>query len=202
LVAPANELAMRWIECWPDWPARGLVISGSPGSGKSHLASVWQSRSQAVVLSGPDLSATTALQVAHGGSYVVEAADRASEEPLLHCFNSIIEARGYLLLTADAPPAGWGIRLADLASRLLALPVATILPPDDQLTRAVLVKLFADRQTTVPPDVVEYLLPRLERSFAALKRAVDLIDTTSLAQRRRITVPLAREVIEACQSAD
>ncbi len=62
-----------------------------------------------------------------------------------------LERGGSLLLTTPAPPAALPIALADLASRLRALPVAGIAPPDDALLAAVLVKHFADRQLRVAP---------------------------------------------------
>ena len=69
-------------------------------------------------------------------------------------------------------------------------------PPDDRLIEALLIKLFADRQLGVPPEVVTYLTTRVERSFEAVRRIVGLLDRESLARRRAVTLPLAREIVE------
>jgi chromosomal replication initiation ATPase DnaA len=114
---------------------------------------------------------------------------------LLHLINLLRERRGFLLLTARRAPARWRAVLPDLRSRLSAVPAAELAAPDDVLIEGVLVKLFADRQLRVAPEVVRFLAARIERSFAAARAAVAALDETALAGRREITVPLARELL-------
>ena len=59
-----------------------------------------------------------------------------------------------------------------------------------------LVKLFADRQLSVGAEVLTYILGRMERSFAAAHALVAALDRHALAARRRVTIPLARDVME------
>ncbi len=61
------------------------------------------------------------------------------------------------------------LRLPDLVSRLNALPVVEILPPDDALLRGVLVKHFADRQIAVAESIISFILVRMPRSMEALR---------------------------------
>ena len=127
---------------------------------------------------------------------MIEAADTAAEEPLLHLFNVVAERGGHLLLTAQQAPAQWNTVLPDLRSRLKAQPVATLAMPDDALFRAVLTKLFADRRLSVGRDVVDFLTVRLERSVEAAGSIVARLDRAAFAQKRRITVPFARLVLQ------
>jgi DnaA regulatory inactivator Hda len=196
LVAAPNQEAVAWLDRWPGWPAPALVLEGPAGSGKTHLAHVFAARAGATLL------AAAALEVARlpellgtARAAALDDAEAAEEQAFLHLYNMLAERSGHLLVLARRPPARWGISLADLRSRLLAAPVAHLLPPDDALLSAVLVKLFADRQLQVGEDVVAYLLARLERSFEAAQRAVAALDRAALAAQRRITVPLAREVL-------
>jgi chromosomal replication initiation ATPase DnaA len=198
LVTDSNAAAVGWIDRWPAWPMPALVLEGPPGAGKTHLASVWRARADAGLIEGAALDpAGVPCLLDAGRALVVEQADRAPEEPLLHLYNGFAERRLSLLLTAVAAPARWGTRLADLSSRLKALPVAPILPPDDRLIHAVLIKLFADRQMVIAEDVVDFLTARMERSFEAARRLVAGIDTAALAAHRRVTVPLARDVLRS-----
>jgi len=86
------------------------------------------------------------------------------------------------------------VALPDLVSRLRALPVVTVSAPDDALLRAVMVKLFADRQLSVDESLIAYLATRIERSFAAAREAVAQLDREALRQKRGVTRALAAEM--------
>ncbi|HEU0070032.1 MAG TPA: DnaA/Hda family protein [Alphaproteobacteria bacterium] len=201
LVAPCNEAAVAWIDAWPNWPAPALVIHGPPGGGKTHLAGVWRARAHAIEIPASSVNAfDAAAALGDAQAAVVEDADsHAAEGPfargLFHLYNLLAERRGHLLLTARAPVAQWPLTLADLRSRLQAAPAAAIELPDEGLTAALLVKLFADRQLKVGDDVLAYLLARMERSFDAAHRLVAAIDAAALDAKRNVSVPLAGEVL-------
>ncbi len=197
LVAPSNQEAVHWIDRWPAWPRGVLAVHGPAGCGKTHLAEVWRAASGALHIAAEAIGA--ALQGGElPGRVVVEDGDRGvDEEALLHLHNSIVERRGFLLLTGRAPPARWSVALPDLRSRLRAVQSVGIGPPDDDLFGAVLIKLFGERQLRVGQEVVLYLLARLERSFAAARGCVAVLDDYSLAAGRNITVPLVREALDA-----
>ncbi len=204
LVAPANELAVAWIDRWPAWPKPVLLIHGPAGSGKTHLASVWRHVSGAVALDGNSLAEAEPPALLSGArAAVVDDAEAALarvpevEQRLLHLYNILVETGGHLMLTGRTPPPQWPLRLADLRSRLAAAPAASLGPPDDQLLAAVLVKLFADRQIQVAPQVIRFAIARMERSFEGARRLVAAVDRAALARRRAITIPLVRAVLNA-----
>lgn len=201
LVAPSNEAAVEWVDRWPEWPAPGLLITGPAGSGKSHLSAVWQQKADAFSI--PYGEASDVLTDLAGGKAVprvmIDDADQADDESLFHLFNLIAESDGSLLLTMSEAPDRWQRRLPDLTSRLRTLPVAELGPPEDELIGAVLVKLFFDRQIMIAPEVVSYIVARMERSFAAARAVATAMDRAALEQQRRITIPLAREVLAALE---
>jgi chromosomal replication initiation ATPase DnaA len=203
LLAPCNAAAVAWIDRWPDWPAPALALWGPPASGKTHLVEVWRARSNAVAIA-PRALTSSALPRLLGAAQAaaIDEAQSADEEALLHLYNVLGERRGHLLLATREPPARWTLRLADLRSRLLAVPAVEVKPPDDALLGAVLVKLFADRQLRISEDVIAYLLPRIERSFAAAQEMVAALDQAALADQRAITVRLARDILNRDRTPD
>jgi len=197
LAGPSNATALALIERWPDWPARAVALVGPEGSGKSHLAAIWAKSAGARAIASHAIeTASLSTALATGALVVEDLSPGACEEAaLFHLLNLAREQGDFLLITARTPPSGWAVHLRDLASRLRALPVVTLAPPDDALLRAVLVKLFADRQLRVDEELIAYLLTRIERSFAGARAIVAELDREALRQRRDVGRKLAAELL-------
>ncbi len=199
LPSPSNRAALGAVLAWPRWPAPACVVTGPPGSGKTHLLKIWADRAGAVLLRGDELwePAEPLRRLGAAGACAVDDAELLADEALLfHLYNRVAERRGGLLLAAARPVASWPLALPDLRSRLLTAWAVAIRPPDDALLAALLVKQFADRQLSVEAGVVAFLVNRVERSFAGVRAAVAALDRASLRARRPVTMPLARLVLE------
>lgn len=196
-VSPANAAALQAIDAWRDWPLRRHLLIGPRGAGKTHLAHIWAAEVEALWLRPAEL--TLHLPDLHSGTPVVlDDADQVAgvaEAALFHLIN-LLSAEGRLLMTATSAPRDWGVTLPDLLSRLQATDIARLEPPDDDLLAAALAKLFADRQIPVPPNLIPYLLPRMERSIEAARQVVAALDGRSLATHRPVTRALAAEVLD------
>lgn len=197
LEGPANEAALALIERWPDWPHRIMWLAGEEGSGKSHLSSIWAERSGARVISAHALTPATVPNALATGSLVVEdlKAGGFDERALFHLINLAREDAAFVLMAGRLPPAALEIELRDLRSRLRALPVVSLSSPDDLLFRALIVKFCADRQLAVDEALVAYLASRIERSYAAARQAVELLDTEALRLGRPVNRALAAELL-------
>jgi chromosomal replication initiation ATPase DnaA len=204
LVGPSNAAAVALVDRWPDWSMSSALVVGPAQSGKSHLAHVWQLRSEAVMLMATELGEERVPELIGLPAVVVEDIDRgiASEQALFHLLNLAREQRTSLLLTSRAPAGELAVALPDLRSRLRALAMTEIGTPDQTLLTAVLVKLLADRQIAAAPAVVHFLARELERSFAAAAGLVEALDRLSLAQRRPVTRALAAEALGALRAAE
>jgi chromosomal replication initiation ATPase DnaA len=195
LPGPGNAAALAMIDRWPDWPARAVAIVGPEGTGKSHLAAIWAKAAGGRVVSSRAVTARSVPQELATGALVIEDDGERDEAALFHLINLVQEERAYILITSRQPPASWPVALPDLASRLRALPVATLDAPDDAMLRAVLVKLFADRQLAADGGVIDFLMPRIERSFAGARAVVIDLDREALRQQRPLSRVLAGEVL-------
>ncbi len=204
LAAPSNSEALALLGLWPDWPHRLLVLTGPPGAGKSHLGAIWARRAAATVVPAQKLDLAALPDLVKAPALLVEDADRPRlpendlrEKELFHLINLAIERGTFLLITERKPPDAWGLRTRDLLSRLRRAPIVAIQEPDEAFLRAILVKLFQDRQIKVDANLIDYLALRLDRSFAAARAIVAALDAEGLARRRPVTRALAGELLAA-----
>ena len=197
LEGPANSAGLALVESWPDWPNRTMLLVGPEGSGKSHLAAIWAEQAGARSTTAHALTAAAVPGALATGALVVEdlKAGDFDERALFHLLNLAREDEASVLITARQPPSAFEVELRDLRSRLRALPTVSLLPPDDQLFRALIIKFCADRQLIVDETVVSYLASRIERSYAAVRQAVELLDTEALRLGRPVTRALAADLL-------
>lgn len=170
LISDSNAAAARHLRAWRQWPVPATLLVGPRKSGRTLLARLF----------------------VKGGGRAIDDADRQNETQLFHAWNAAQSDGVPLLLVAEAVPPDWRVKLPDLRSRLGATPVARIDPPDDALMRALFERAFLKRGLDARPDLVQWLVARVERSHIALWRAVDALDMAALAERRRLSIPLAR----------
>jgi chromosomal replication initiation ATPase DnaA len=198
-ISQSNEQAFGMIELWPNWPDPLLILIGPAGAGKSHLGAIWAVRAGATVRSASSLAAVDIDAVASRGPLLIEDADAIgeAEAQLFHIVNIMRERGTALVLTAKTHPDCWNLQTADLLSRLRLAPSVAIGLPDDDLIRAVLLKLLIERQLTVDTGVVSYIALRLERSLDAARSFVDALDREALARQSRITKAIAGDVLRA-----
>ena len=195
LEAPSNAAALAWLRRTRDWPNRRLALWGDSGCGKTHLLHLWARTAGADRHAGSALRSGL-IEMPRCGGIAVDDADLAAEQPLLHLLNAAEQARLPVLVTGRRPPARWQVRLPDLASRLRALTVIGIAPPEDALLRALLTSVLAERQLVVPPSVQQWLLARLPRTQAAVREVAAKLDHAALVSGTRITRRLAATVLQ------
>lgn len=204
LVSDCNLAAVRLIDSWPAWRDNVQLLTGPAASGKTHLARVWQNLSGACSINPDNLGIDFVEAMGPGTPLVVEDVDRVAydEKPLFHLLNLAREKRLSVLLTARNSPNRWRVALPDLLSRLNAVPVIAIGPPDEALIRTVLLKHFADRQLDIDPKVLTYLALHVDRSLAAAEAAVAAVDRAALATGRKISRQLVIETLQESASTD
>lgn len=176
MVSESNRAAFDHFRRWSLWPVMATLLTGPRKSGRSMLGRIVARRT---------------------GGRLIDDAERQDEEVLFHAWNEAQATRRPLLLIADGAPPAWEVRLPDLRSRLAATPHVEVGAPDDALIGGLIVKLLGDRGIAVPPDLPQFLVPRIERSHIAVQRVVEALDQAALSSHRRMTVPMARQALVA-----
>lgn len=194
IVSGSNEAASNLVRSWPNWPAKTVALVGPASSGKSHLAQAWALDAGATIYG----AGMTARDITPGVPVLAENLDRQGrpDAEIFHLLNWTKEVSSNLLITSQQHPTKWQIELPDLRSRLATILVGEILQPDDELLMLLMVKLFSDRQLHVELPVLNYLIPRIERSFASVYGFVARVDAAALAGKRKISRALAKSCLE------
>lgn len=174
LVSESNRAAYEHLRRWALWPVMASLLTGPRKSGRSLLGRIF---------------------VRKTGGRLFDDAERHDEEALFHAWNEAQERRRPLLIVADAPPPRWQVALPDLGSRLAATPHVAIGAPDDSLLGQLILKLLGDRGLAAPPELADYLVPRIERSYVSVLNVVAILDRAMLSHHRRMTVPLAKKAL-------
>lgn len=188
-VSEANKEAVAWIDAVNRWPEPFLLICGEEGCGKTHLAHIFSSN----VFQAKDISLYDIPFLPKRFS-LEDIDDNVDETILFHLFNYAKENQMTILFTAHALPF---FQTPELKSRFATVPMVSIHSPDDLLMMSLLCKAFTERQITVESDVISYLLIRLERSFSAIRDFIDMANTMTLEQKRPLTIPMVRQVLDA-----
>ncbi len=208
-VSPANSLAVKMLDSWEDRTECALALIGSEHSGKSHLVSVWSTAVGAKIIQGVELADIKMSSLLNYNKLAIEDIDTIenlapanrwiAEENLLHSYNAVSSGQGKLLVTGKVPPSSCRFLIPDLSSRLESVLVAKMMPPDDSLLTALMIKLFEDRQMIVSPDAIKYSIPRIDRSFSFMKLFVQELDTVSLQRKKPISIVLINDVLRTLE---
>ena len=174
LISEANRDAFDHFKSWSTWPVMATLLTGPRKSGRSLLGRIF---------------------VRKTGGRLFDDAEDHEEERLFHAWNEAQEKRKPLLIVAAAPPPRWRVELPDLRSRLAATPQIAIGPPDDALLHALILKLLGDRGIAAPPELADFLVPRIERSYVGVLKVIDALDRAMLARHKRLTVPVAKKAL-------
>lgn len=179
VVGNANSSVIEALQNPESWPFGTAILSGEPRSGKSLLGKWFASQ---------------------GNGVVIDGANALDETELFHRWNRAQESGRPLLLISDAEK--WEIALPDLRSRLGAALHLEIGTPDDEMLASMIETIAIQRALALGDGAITYLVPRAERSFAAIERLVATIDRLSMERKAPATLGIWRDALEAVQGPE
>jgi hypothetical protein len=174
ILGEANHDAFEHFRGWSLWPVKASILTGPPRSGRTLLARAFVER-------------------VHGRLF--DRAERHNEAELFHAWNAAQDDGRPLVMIVDEVPPTWDVALPDLRTRLAITPIARIQQPDDELFRAIIRLLFADRGLHIPEDALKFISERVERTYWMAERVVEAIDRFAIAERARLTLPTIRRAL-------
>lgn len=191
VIGPSNDDAWRMANAWLDSDQQALVISGPPGSGKTHLAHI-------IASDGGEFAdwRRASLAVINASMVVLDHMPPNDPKRFLAVLQDFLNAGKRIVLVGPEPVRDWSGGLKDLRTRLEAIPRASIIEPDEALFRAILLKTFKDRQLSVKKNVIDYVVPRLPRKLPVLFEFVDRVDKRAIERKENVSIPLAKVILE------
>ncbi|QXK92143.1 chromosomal DNA replication initiator [Neoehrlichia mikurensis] len=177
-----------------DWNC--FILYGKSGSGKTHLAHIWQKLKNASFINQEPIAKTMHI-IHNSNAFIIEDIDKIKDEPwILHCYNYARENNKLLLMTSSISPKSLNCNLKDLKSRILSAISGGLANPNEELLKIMLIKLFTDHQLHINLKIINYILNNTERSFKNLRNIVSCIDKELSNKINGITISFIKWIIK------
>lgn len=185
VVTAANIDAINAIEKYHSWSFKRLLIVGESGAGKTHMCQIWKQMADAKFID--DKFEYKGVQ-----NLIIDNIEYYPDDFIFHVINYAANNNSYLLLTTSLLKT---YKLPDLASRINATNKVIIKQPDDELVKILLTKRLVDMQLKFDIDVLDYLIPRVERSYENINYIANQIYNEVSLSKARLTVKLIKNII-------
>ena len=194
-VSPSNIDAVNLINLFPAWHNNGIIITGGEKSGKTHLGYIWKERSNANFFDFKEKISLNKIDTKKNNIFDnFQMIKNENEKDFFQIYNDIINSNHYIIfLISSSSPVQ--LKLNDLKSRFTSLTKVSINPPDDQLIQAILLKFFHDNQISITPDVVSFIVSRVNRDYKEIHLFLDKINKLSLEYKRKISIPFLNKFL-------
>lgn len=192
-----NHEALMWLMRWPDWPGFGIILTGTQGVGKSHLAALWAQSANAVYVLPHSLNHDPRELFQGESNFVIDNISEflCNEEWLFDFYNIVKEKKRYLLLIDRDSPQNWNISLKDLRSRIMSLPRICIRNYGDEMLVRICQKIAKDIAIDISDRTLEYIVQTYERDISSLTNILRTLNKLSLKIQKPISVPFVKKYL-------
>lgn len=186
-----------------------VYLWGAAFAGKSHLlqavchqaelennAALYVSLKDSTILSPEIFEGCHLLSVICIDDLHCVAGQPVWEQALFTLFNQLKESGTALIMSADVSAKNLNLSLPDLQSRLQSMLIFNLSNLNDSDKKQALQRRAKQRGFDLPDAVADYIIVRAGRGFDDLMKVLDTLDTTSLVQQRKLTVPLVKATLQ------
>ena len=195
-VSKSNYFAFSIVNKWPKWEKKILNICGEKFSGKTHLANIFKSKSNALLINQSEINDEIFKKIKLFESIIIDDFDNDFNEKLIYSIINLIDQDNkYLLINSIKPINEIKFKLPDMLSRSKNCLIAKIENPDDELIFAIILKNFSDRQIIIEKKIIEFIINRIDRSYRKIYEFIYKIDELSLKKKKPINLKTIREIL-------
>jgi chromosomal replication initiation ATPase DnaA len=175
LITPCNAAAFALLRDWANWPSPCTLLVGPRKSARTLMGRLFESES---------------------GGMLVDDAETRDEEELFHLWNDARDTGRPMLVIAQNIPPAWPIHLPDLRTRLATAALARVLPPDENVSAALITHGLERAGSAFAPDLPDFVARRVTRYYETVDNVIACLNAESLASGRKLTVASARVALE------
>ena len=196
-VSNNNFLTYKLIESWPDWPDKWVNIFGPKGCGKTHLSNILKKKiSNTEILDAKNLNDDCLSSFEKSECLIIDNYNGNIEEKLFYTIlNQSKQLNSFVVINSILPIKDNSYKLDDLKSRARSFMNLGIELPTDDLLRVIISKSFSDKQIDISPNITEYIIKNIERSYEKVFKIIKKIDELSLSSGKSININLIKKVL-------
>ena len=196
-VSSNNFSVYRLIESWPNWPGKWINIFGPNGCGKTHLANIFTKKIKSHYIVAEDFKDYDIIENIENQECLIidNYKNNIKENELYSILNYLKQSNKYVVINSLISIKNENIKLEDLKSRLSSFVDVGIELPTDDLLRVIISKYFSDKQIEITPNISEYIIKNIERSYEKVFNFIKEIDDLSLSSGKSININLIKKVL-------
>ena len=195
-VSKSNFYAYNIIDKWPKWEKKILNIFGEKFSGKTHLANIFKSKTNALLINASKINEEIFKKIKLFENIIIDDFEKNCDEKLIYSiFNLADQDNKYMLINSLIPINEIEFKLPDMISRSKNCLSAKIESPDDDLIFAIILKNFSDRQIKIEKKIIEFIINRIDRSYSKIYEFIYKIDELSLKKKKPINLKTIKEIL-------
>ncbi len=197
-VSTNNYSAFNLIDSWPNWPGKWLNIFGERGCGKTHLSKILEKKIKKIkIVNAKKIDNTTIKDLNVLDCLIIDSFDDndIKENLFYSILNHSKQLDKFILINSLNPIKNSNFKLKDLKSRINSFIFIGIELPTDDLLKVMITKFFSDKQISITPKSINFIINNVDRSYEKMFKFLKEIDELSLSTGKSININLIKKLL-------